>query len=749
MKPSSRRSGNKKGAVLFTAVAVMLMLSILLTATISFVAVNKQTTNDNYKSQQAYLTASSTLESFIAQIQTDTAPTTDPAGMVKQKNAIDNLKKLANNNGGKGTTTTVSYNAKTDNTDNMGTTTITVAWDGSSTTAMVVTCETTYLGQTEQVAAHITTQSNVKPAEFNNTIELTGSGDVNYDNLNVIGDMAGINNTTGKIYNFTNNTSIYGSYLMYGSLKNGNHLNIYLKPSLVDSSKGSSITVSENFYANTNDQWIRSSMARADGYNYVNIGKTFNCTNAFKVGSSGCEIDVYCTDATITGNGGYEQYGNLYVYKDSNGANGNAVLGQNGGGAVINGNLYVEGNLKIQDTLTVNGNVYISGSTIENESGLKFGESGQQVYRGVAFAKTGRDAVPTIPAKADEYVYYPEDFLMSSDKNVTTISDKYKSFYKTTDKNDDTFMTYYYNTDEKDSNGNATGKKINQEISCTSNVDGSMVTSKYAFEITGSCTWATTDFSDCGTMGNAKRILIHVTDASGDIVIRLSNGLNVGDEYRPIIVVKNDSSKDTNTGANHKYNCYFVSDAGDKIQLPGLDVDGKSQHTNVTPCTYSVSKLKVFDYETYVRMYDSTELSKSSGDLGSCRSDFVLNYTDAEVPDTYKPDNGSIIFLLTEGTTLNCGNNAFIQASIYAPQAKINIATSGISINVLSVDYPTVKSNSIDTCAVGVFIAEKFDSQNKAWYVFQKPSASSILSNAKGNAGSVVYGYTLDRYDHY
>ena len=47
MKPSSRRSGNKKGAVLFTAVAVMLMLSILLTATISFVAVNKQTTNDN------------------------------------------------------------------------------------------------------------------------------------------------------------------------------------------------------------------------------------------------------------------------------------------------------------------------------------------------------------------------------------------------------------------------------------------------------------------------------------------------------------------------------------------------------------------------------------------------------------------------------------------------------------------------------------------------------------------------------
>ena len=70
-----RKQRNKPGVVLFTAVAVMLMLSILLTATVSFVSVNRTKTNDNYKSKQAYLTASSTLESFINQIQTDTAPT--------------------------------------------------------------------------------------------------------------------------------------------------------------------------------------------------------------------------------------------------------------------------------------------------------------------------------------------------------------------------------------------------------------------------------------------------------------------------------------------------------------------------------------------------------------------------------------------------------------------------------------------------------------------------------------------------
>ena len=105
-----RKQRNKPGVVLFTAVAVMLMLSILLTATVSFVSVNRTKTNDNYKSKQAYLTASSTLESFINQIQTDTYPTNDPTAKAKQKQVMDNLKKLASANSGKGTTTTVSYN---------------------------------------------------------------------------------------------------------------------------------------------------------------------------------------------------------------------------------------------------------------------------------------------------------------------------------------------------------------------------------------------------------------------------------------------------------------------------------------------------------------------------------------------------------------------------------------------------------------------------------------------------------------
>ena len=345
-----RKQRNKPGVVLFTAVAVMLMLSILLTATVSYVSVNRTKTNDNYKSKQAYLTASSTLESFINQIQTDTAPTNDPTAKAQQKKAIDNLKKLASANSGKGTTTNVSYNGSNGKSDNIGTTKITVAQEGTSAKYIVVTCETTYLGKTEKVAAHISTHPVPKPAEYTNTIELVGNGGAGYDNLNVIGDMAGINNTTGKIYRFTNNTSIYGSYLMYGSLEVSTQPLIMLKPSLVDEKQGSTVTISENLDV-SNKFRINSTMARADGYNYVNIGQKLSTSNHMDVGSSGFDVDLFCCEANIGGND-YTQYGNFYVYKGAGAYNGDATFGANG--QTINGSLYVEGDLNVTKSLKGN-----------------------------------------------------------------------------------------------------------------------------------------------------------------------------------------------------------------------------------------------------------------------------------------------------------------------------------------------------------------------------------------------------------
>lgn len=725
-----RKQRNKPGVVLFTAVAVMLMLSILLTATVSYVSINRTKTNDNYKSKQAYLTASSTLESFINQIQTDTAPTNDPTAKAKQKQAIDNLKKLASANSGKGTTTDVSYNGSDGKSDNIGTTKITVAQEGTSAANIVVTCETTYLGKTEQVAAHISTQSVTKPADYTNTIELVGNGGAGYDNLNVIGDMAGINNTTGKVYRFTNNTSIYGSYLMYGSLDVATQPLIMLKPSLVDEKQGSTVTISENLNV-SNEFKINSTMARADGYNYVNIGQKLSTSNHMNVGSSGFDVDLFCCEADIGGND-YTQFGNFYVYKGAGAYKGDATFGANGQN--INGSLYVEGNLNVTKSLTVTGSVYVTGTITGKD---KINCPAANIHEGIVLSKTGRDAKPQIPVSADAYVYYPEDFFMSDNTDITTISSQYKAFYNGS--NTKTFNTFASDS----SNVNYT---LTEDIDLQGNNVLTPVTSKYTLRIDSSCTWASD--LDFNNYGNGPRILIDVSDSSGDIVIRLQNGLNLGSNWAPTIVVRNRSTVTDATTGDRKYNCYFVSDSGSSISLNGIDsVTGKSQHSGSTACNYSFEGLKIFDYDTYVRMFSADTLNNFKGNPGSPQSSFVLNPTSVDVAGSYRPSNSSIIFLFAENTTLNATNNSFFQGSFYSPQAIVNIATSGLS--GLNVTDSAGGKMTVQCCAVGVVIANSFGNANTAFYVYTKPSSTSVMQNAKGGKDDSAFGYTLDRYDHY
>ena len=726
-----RKQRNKPGVVLFTAVAVMLMLSILLTATVSFVSVNRTKTNDNYKSKQAYLTASSTLESFINQIQTDTAPTNDPTAKAQQKKAIDNLKKLASANSGKGTTTNVSYNGSNGKSDNIGTTKITVAQEGTSVANIVVTCETTYLGKTEKVAAHISTQPVTKPAEYTNTIELVGNGNASYDNINVIGDMAGINNTTGKVYRFINDTQIYGSYLMYGSLEVTTQPKIYLKPSLVDETKGSTVTISENLTV-SNEFKVWSTMARADGYNYINIGQKISTSNHFNIGDSGFEIDLFCSEANIGGNS-ITQYGNFYVYKGAGAYQGNATFGADSQN--IYGSLYVEGDLNVTKALNVTGSIYVTG-TITGKDNITC----PNIKEGVVLSKAGRDARPQIPVSADAYVYYPEDFFMSSDTNVTTISDEYQAFY-------DGSNTKTFNTFASDpSYWNNVDYTLTELIDLTGTGAKTPVTSRYKLRITSSCTWASDlSFND---YGNGSRILVDVSDSSGDIVIRLQNGLNLGAEWSPVIVVRNRSTIIDTTTGDRKYNCYFVSDSGSAITLNGIDsVTGKSQHSGSSACNYSFKGLKVFDYDTYVRMFDSSVLNNTKGNPGLPQSGFVLNPTSVDVAGSYRPKNSSIIFLFGENTTLNATDQSFFQGSFYSPQAIVNIATSGLGGLVVT-DSAGGKM-TVQCCAVGVVIANSFGNANTAFYVYTKPSTTSVMQNAKGGKDDSAFGYELDRYDHY
>jgi len=264
--------------------------------------------------------------------------------------------------------------------------------------------------------------------------------------------------------------------------------------------------------------------------------------------------------------------------------------------------------------------------------------------------------------------------------------------------------------------------------------------------ITSSCTWASDlSFND---YGNGSRILVDVSDSSGDIVIRLQNGLNLGAEWSPVIVVRNRSTIIDTTTGDRKYNCYFVSDSGSAITLNGIDsVTGKSQHSGSSACNYSFKGLKVFDYDTYVRMFDSSVLNNTKGNPGLPQSGFVLNPTSVDVAGSYRPKNSSIIFLFGENTTLNATDQSFFQGSFYSPQAIVNIATSGLGGLVVT-DSAGGKM-TVQCCAVGVVIANSFGNANTAFYVYTKPSTTSVMQNAKGDKDDYAYGYELDRYDHY
>ena len=521
---------------------------------------------------------------------------------------------------------------------------------------------------------------------------------------------------------------------MYGSLEVSTQPLIMLKPSFVDEKQGSTVTISENLDV-SNEFHINSTMARADGYNYVNIGQKLSTSNHMDVGSSGFDVDLFCCEANIGGND-YTQYGNFYVYKGAGAYNGDATFGA--AGQTINGSLYVEGDLNVTNSLKVTGSVYVTGTITGKD---KIVCQASNIHEGAVLSKAGRDAKPQIPVSADAYVYYPEDFFMSSDTNVTTISDQYQAFY-------DGSNTKTFNTFASDpSYWNNVDYTLTEPIDLTGTGAKTQVTSRYKLRITSSCKWAKNDL-DFNTYGNGSRILVDVSDSSGDIVIMLESGLSLDSSWSPTIVVRNRSTIIDATTGDRKYNCYFVSDSGSAITLNGIDsVTGKSQHSGSSACNYSFKGLKVFDYDTYVRMFDSSVLNNTKGNPGLPQSGFVLNPTSVDVAGSYRPKNSSIIFLFGENTTLNATDQSFFQGSFYSPEAMVNIATSGLS--GLNVTDSAGGKMTVQCCAVGVVIANSFGNANTAFYVYTKPSTTSVMQNAKGGKDDYADGYELDRYDHY
>ncbi|MBR7008555.1 MAG: hypothetical protein IKH90_08010 [Ruminococcus sp.] len=789
MKPNSKkRSANKSGAVLVTAVCVLLIMSILMSATIGYVAVNRKKTNSNYSRKQAYLTASTTLKGFVEKIRVMTgSPQADGSGpegtaknVAEQLANIKAIQALAAEDDGKGTEVDVTYNGSADQPEyKIGTTKLRISQDNGSTDNLVLTCTTTYGDETEKVAAHISTATKKKPARFTNTIEWMGKSGLDINNLNVVGDTAVLDQgDLKKVYHMTNDVKLQGSLYIWGSMTTagtgGNSLDLY--SNILDNSRGSFVQVSGNWGG---DIKAKSYKKGNDGYNYIYIGGTADVSTSYggggkvEVGSDGYDVDIITHCVKMSGNE-WTQTGNVYVYKnnvpDAEIINdGSFVL--NDGHVNINGDVFIEGDLIINKGSFTCNNLNVAGAIVGKEptvSGTK------NVGASAKIEKSGRGSEPTMEINSSTYKYMPEDFFMNND-NVSSanFAEKYANFY----------------------NGKNTYDLLNDSPSYTDPDTGA----KFNYHVEQSCTFSL-DFDKYGKNGAMKNnkgvpwdkdyiILVEVNDSTGDVLIRLRDGVVLGGNGKNCeIVVRNRSTKkpatlgDGTEVMEHQFNCYFVSDSGNKIAFTGKDKAGVSQHTGSTPGAFEFHFMNLFDYDTYVNMlkpeyYQNGNRSPQNA-KNYVRSDFYFNptrdetlkYKDAtgNLHSTFCPGSSSIIFLIGDNFSLGCkydpekgktnaqagfigngqANAPFIQATVYAPQGAYAPKTQQLTFNVVRSDGGLYNPGK-PIQGVGVFIASAFNNKETSTYVYTEPSGSSVLANAKGDKEGNITGFELDRYDHY
>lgn len=779
---SKKRSANKSGAVLVTAVCVLIIMSILMTATVGYVSVNRKKTNSNYSHKQAYLTASTTLQGFVEQIRLATAkPAADGSGpegsatsVAEQMKNINALKALAAANGGKGTTKPVTYNGTNGNFYKVGTTQLNIKQENGSEDNLIVTAITTYGGVTEKVAAHISTTTKKKPARFTNTIEQIGKQSMYLDNLNVVGDTAILEqgNTT-KQYSLGNRMELQGSLYIWGTV-DGTQINskLILMPNLLEPSRGSFVQISEDF---KNFLVAEPRMKRGDGYNYVFINGTC-LTPTVRLGTSttGYEVDLITHGIDSKGGGSnWVQYGNVYCYdidpeQENTTRNGDFKI--SGGEKVeINGDVFVEGNLVIGSgcefkcrNLTVCGT--ITGTP--TVSGTK------KTGSSAVLEKSGRGSVPTMEYTSEDYKYMPEDFFINRD-NMSSgdFKSKYMAFYNGSNTKD-MFKDFGFYEDP------TTHATFNFHVTESCAINGG----SYANEANGGLINNKGVKMDCD-----RTVLIDVTDSTGDVLIMLKNGVVLARDTE--IVVRNRSTKtqvtleDGTTEMQHKYNCYFVSDSGATIAADGETAKGVKKHKNSNPGSFSFDCLCIYDFDTYTRMFDSSYYTKKANATGPAqrgtsiqnvqpKANFVYNPTHNTSlalagKDVYCPGASSIILLIGEGFSFGPAytpnaegtggsftgggntNQSFIEATVYGPQGYFGIKTQHMKMNIINSEGQLYDFDNKPVLGLGVFIASVFNSQNESTYVYTEPSGNCVLANAKGSKEGNITGFELDRYDHY
>ena len=765
------KKSNERGAVLLTVLCVMTIMMILVGAAVSFVNITSDRTYKTFQSEQAYMTASTCLESFVNQIEREeklAVGATEEEKLEVEKN-IKKLQNLAKT----GATGHFEYKNNSE-IGKMGTCDIKIENYTSDQSIIVVTATAKFGKEEETVAAYIYTPTTKKKCTFDNAIEIAGTQDTTFDNLHVLGDMATISSSSddaSRNNKLKNNCEVYGKSVWYGNFENTVQSTMTLYPSLSDPSGGGYVIISNNLNVTSNDFRVKSTQIRQDGYNYVNVGGSVNIKNKLHVGSvvgkseddipnvvktatntadnQRYDVDLYCRNLNfLDGCNGSDFVGNIYVYKDSPSdlGGGNLVVNSGGAHVVVYGDIYCEGDLKVTSgSLNVHGDVYVAGSITGTVTcwGTKTNgatTTNNTIHPHAAINKTGRGERPEIPVTLNEYVYFPEDMLMSDDTVISGhIKDDYKKFYATGTGQNKKTLTSFLNT--------------SKEVSLT--VGG--VTSKYVVEITDSCTFEKNDIQNLkNAAGGSPKILVHVKNKN--IVIRLKSDLSdAGDSSMSFLfVVYNESEKTEN---KEKF-CYFVSDSGVSGSC-GTMVDGKSTHDdNWNKPTYSFCSSGILSYDTYAALFPS-KLASKSGDIQGWTAEGKLNLTKNDITGSYNPPDGQIVVLLTHDCTWKVTNNSFWDCTVYAPEAKFFLATNGITFPAKTI-YMDSETNPIEKqimlVNLGVVVCDHFLNQaddtgvpgaNSVYYSYNMPSENSVLAFARGARSDTLLGYQLLRYDHH
>lgn len=386
-----RRHKRTKGVVLFTVVAIMFMLLIMIMATLAVVSSANRRTYTKFKENQAYFTARSGLESVTTSLwnytydsgnrddwhsYTDNSlyksflsmmyDTSDPTNLQRSTNyivtgnlTIDELE--ANSNVAKITVEfpqpekNVGGSSQVVNGDLAylyGECTVYIQKTSTKTAKIISHSK---LGDCESTVVLYIGPNKETPDVFKNAV--TSFAGTSSDNMQIFGG------TSGAIGNDPADPLIDLSYTNSSTTIRGD--GYYNANVRMDNSK---LSPGENGMVVAGDLELRNNagITITVDESTLYVGGKFSSNSGPVIGSVDNKITLYC-DTFDMSNPNFELYGDLYIYDDSNA--GATIKGK------IHGNVYYmgTGNIHFENT-TITGNLYTGGSITHN-NGLTVGAS--------------------------------------------------------------------------------------------------------------------------------------------------------------------------------------------------------------------------------------------------------------------------------------------------------------------------------------------------------------------------------------